>query len=53
MTADQDKFVVTNYTYPKNIAAVKKGEAELLYDLKVWQEEKLYQLGCIYRTPVK
>ena len=44
----------------KNIPAVKKGKAkkvqvtERLKDvISLWgQEEKLHQLGCVYRTPV-
>ena len=47
------------YTYPKNISAVKKGEdkkvqiTEQTKDvISLWgQEEKLYRLGCVYRTP--
>jgi len=35
-------------SYPKNISDVNKGEAKLLNDLKVWnQEEKIYQQGCV------
>jgi len=49
-----------NGTYPKNISAVKKGEpkkvqvTERTKDvISLWgQEEKLYQLSCVYRTPV-
>ena len=44
---------------PKNISAVKKGEAKKVQVtewpkdvISLWgQEERLYQLGCIYRTP--
>ena len=43
------------YTYPKNISAVKKGEAKKVQVkdvISLWgQEEKLHQLGCVYRTP--
>jgi len=43
----------------KNISAVKKGEDKKVQVteqpkdvISLWsQEEKLYQLGCIYRTP--
>ena len=44
---------------PKNISAVKKGEAKKVQVterpkdvISLWgQEKRLYQLGCIYRTP--
>ena len=43
-------------SYPKNISAVKKGEAKKVQVaerpkdmISLWgQEEKLHQLGCIY-----
>jgi len=46
-------------TYPKNISAVKKrrGQEKQVTEwpkdvISLWgQEEKLYQLGCVYRTP--
>jgi len=43
-------------TYPKNISVVKKSEAKKVqvteWPISLWgQEEKLYQLGCVYRTP--
>ena len=46
------------YTYSKNSSAVKKGKAkkvqvtEWLKDvISLWgQEEKLQQLGCVYKT---
>ena len=52
-------YVMIYSIYPKNISAVKKGEAkkvqvaEQLKDvISLWgQEEKLHQLGCVYRTP--
>jgi len=45
--------------YPKKISAVKKGEDKKVQVTEwpkivksLWgQEEKLYQLGCVYRTP--
>jgi len=47
------------YTYTKNISAIKKGEAKKVQAteqpkdvISLWgQEEKLYQLGYVYRTP--
>jgi len=53
-------WLLESITYPKNIFAVKKGKPEKVQVTKrpkdvislCGQEEKLYQLGCIYRTPV-
>jgi len=47
-------------SYPKNISAVKKGESKKVQVteqpknvISLWgKEETLYQLGCMYRTPV-
>ena len=44
---------------PKNISAVKQGKGKKMQVterpkdvISLWgQEEKLYQLGCVYRTP--
>jgi len=52
-------FYPYNYTYAKKISTIKKGEdkkvkvTEQPKDvISLWgQEEKLYQLGRIYRTP--
>jgi len=46
-------------SYPKNISTVKKGEDKKVQVtewpkdvISLWgQEEKLYPLGCVYRTP--
>ena len=35
-------------SYPKNISAARTKQCKLLNEGK---EEKLYQLGCVYRTP--
>ena len=51
-------FSTLKHSYPQNIFAVKKGKpkkvqvAERPKDvISLWgQEEKLYQLGCIYKT---
>jgi len=51
-------IVSVSYDYPKNISAVKKGEAKKVQVterpknvISLWgQEEKLHQLGCVYRT---
>jgi len=58
-STEQFLLVTVDSTYPKNISAIKKGEdkkvqiTEWPKDVKSpWgQEEKLYQLGCVYRTP--
>ena len=51
--------MVHHKSYPKNISTVKKGESKKVQVterpkdvISLWdQEENLYQLGCIYRTP--
>ena len=52
-------FIMFAWSYPKKICAVKKGEPKKVQVtewpkdvISLWgQEEKLYQLGCVYRTP--